>query len=488
MAVPRWNYFLQLLLLYTSYFIRHSTCQKEVQQRLQQQQQQQQQHQQRRAQGPSNPYLLFYGRLRDDVGEPVEDAQVQFWHADYNGNYFHPGDDLDGYELLSDTFSYFGTAETDALGNFAFKTFRPGLYAGRPITHIHFKVWYKNRRELLTSQFYFDDENASLMFDDMLVLKLQESIQDDGNSLFYATKKVVVNMNKGGLDKLTPAQTEGPFYPVVNFFDVGNDMTAGLLNQFAKFPSDIIPDEPILESILSISLAPLSAPPTVEPSSTPITAGNNNSNITDGNSTDYDDDFVAFDSDEDVDGDGEIMIPSDENEEEESVGNLTATIISDDDNDKHNDNNTDTDTKPTNDNATATTTKKISSKPTIEPTIEPTIVPTIVPTENPEKSKPDNNNIDSKKTEPPTSNPTIASTEIPKKTKPDNELPVEPDNNNEQEQKENDPSVSGPPSEDNVSSSSTHLQPSMILLLLLLILVVVHVSCETTTTSTVGED
>jgi protocatechuate 3,4-dioxygenase beta subunit len=435
----------------------HTTCQEEVQQRLQQQQQHHQhhQHQQRRAQGPSNPYLLFYGRLRDDVGEPVEDAQVQFWHADYNGNYFHPGDDLDGYELLSDTFSYFGTAETDALGNFAFKTFRPGLYAGRPITHIHFKVWYKNGRELLTSQFYFDDENASLMFDDMLVLKLQESIQDDGNSLFHATKKVVVNMNKGGLDKFTPVQTEGPFYPLVNFFDVGNDMTAGLLNRFAEFPSDVITDAPILESILSLSSAPSFAPPTVEPSSTPIIAGNdssnnnsnNSNNITDGNSTDYDDDFVDFDSDEDVDGDGEIMISSDENEEEESIGNLTTTIIGDDDNDEHNDN--DNDTKPDNDNnATATTTKKTSSKPTI------------APTENPEKSKADNNNSnndnnnnDSKKTETPTSNPTIEPTEKPKETKPVNEIPVEPYNNNEQEQKEEDPSVSGLPLEDNVSPS-----------------------------------
>jgi protocatechuate 3,4-dioxygenase beta subunit len=423
MAVSRWNYFLQLLILYSSYYIRHSTCQEEAQQRQQQR--------------PSNPYLLFYGILHDDVGEPVEDAQVQFWHADYNGNYFHPGDDLGGYDLLSDTFSYFGTAETDALGNFAFKTFRPGIYASRPITHIHFKVWHKNGRELLTSQFYFDDENSSLMFDEMLVLKLQESIQDDGNSSFYATKKVVVDMNKGGWDKLTPVQTEGPFYPLVNFFDVGNDMTAGLLNRSYGGT-----DEPTLESILSLSSAPLFVPKTVEPSSAPITTGNNNSNnITDGNSTDYDDEFVDFDSDEDV--------SSDENEEDESVGNETTsatatatatatTIIGDDDDEdeKHNDTDADTDTDNNDNNATE----------------EPSSKPAIAPTEKPEKSKPEN----SKKTEPPTSNPTIAPTEKPKKTTPDDEIPVEPDNNSieeEQEQKEEDPSVFGLPLEDNVSSS-----------------------------------
>lgn len=237
MTVPRWNYFLQLLLLYSSYYIKHSACQQ-----LQQ--------------GPSNPHVLFYGTLRDDVGKPVENAQVQFWHADYNGNYYHPKDDLDGYELLSDTFSYFGTAETDALGDFTFKTFRPGIYPSRPITHIHFKVWHHGQ-ELLTSQFYFDDENASLMFDDMLVLKLQESVQDDsGNSISYATKTIVVNMNLGGLEKLTPVQTEGPFYPIVDFFDVGNDMTAGLLSNRFDGGGEVLPDEPTLESALPLSSAP----------------------------------------------------------------------------------------------------------------------------------------------------------------------------------------------------------------------------------------
>jgi protocatechuate 3,4-dioxygenase beta subunit len=245
MAIPRWNYFLQLLLLYFSYYIKHSACQ---QQQV----------------GPSNPHVLFYGNLRDDVGEPVKDAQVQFWHTDFNGNYYHPSDDLDGYELCSDTFSYFGTAETDAVGDFIFKTFRPGLYAGRPITHIHFKVWH-NGQELLTSQFYFDDENASLMFDDMLVLTLKESIQDDnGNSFFYATKTVVVknNMNIDGFEKLTPSQQEGPFYPLVDFFNVGNDMTAGLFDQLdgdgggGVLTADEMPEMPTLESILPLSSAP----------------------------------------------------------------------------------------------------------------------------------------------------------------------------------------------------------------------------------------
>jgi hypothetical protein len=95
----------------------------------------------------------------------------------------------------------------------------------------------------------------------MLVLTLQESIQDDnGNSFLYATKTVVVknNRNVDGFEKLTPDQQEGPFYPVVDFFDVGNDMTAGLLNRLEGGDGGVLTaDElPILEPLLPLSSAP----------------------------------------------------------------------------------------------------------------------------------------------------------------------------------------------------------------------------------------
>jgi len=181
--------------------------------------------------GPYNPHLLFYGQLKDDLGQSVEGAQVQFWHADYHGNYYHPGDDLDGKELMSDSFSYFGTATTDNAGSFEFKTYRPGIYVSRPVTHIHFKVFYEGR-EILTSQFYFADENVQEWFDDMLILTLEETIDDDGNVLHHSSKEVVVNMNNGGYNKLTPTQVEGPFYPLVNFFNFSSDMTLGLPERF----------------------------------------------------------------------------------------------------------------------------------------------------------------------------------------------------------------------------------------------------------------
>ena len=180
---------------------------------------------------PYNPHLLFSGNLRDDLGSPVKDAQVQFWHADYHGNYFHPDDPLDGNELLTESFSYFGTATTDADGAFDFRTYRPGIYVSRPVTHIHFKVFYEGE-ELLTSQFYFEDEGVARWYDEMVILSLEEGVDEDGNVVLSTYKEVVVNMGTGGYQKRTPWDVEGPFYPLVDFFDVGNDMTSGLLLKF----------------------------------------------------------------------------------------------------------------------------------------------------------------------------------------------------------------------------------------------------------------
>mmetsp|Transcript_1348 Transcript_1348/g.2795 ORF Transcript_1348/g.2795 Transcript_1348/m.2795 type:complete len:281 (-) Transcript_1348:506-1348(-) len=178
-----------------------------------------------------NPQLLFDGLLLNDLGEPLNNAQVQFWHADHNGNYFHPGDDLDGHELQED-FSYFGTATTDANGSFNFRTYRPGIYQSRPITHIHFKV-FVDGTEKLTSQFYFDDENVGRWYDEMLILDLQDGVDEDGSQIKITQKEVVVNMDLGGFVKQTPRQQEGPYYPLVDFFEIGSNMTKGLDEDFA---------------------------------------------------------------------------------------------------------------------------------------------------------------------------------------------------------------------------------------------------------------
>jgi hypothetical protein len=57
----------------------------------------------------------------------------------------------------------------------------------------------------------------------------------DGNT--YIEKTIVVDMGQGGTFKRTPPQTEGPFYPVIDFFEVGSDLTAGIGEFGTIYPS-----------------------------------------------------------------------------------------------------------------------------------------------------------------------------------------------------------------------------------------------------------
>jgi protocatechuate 3,4-dioxygenase beta subunit len=187
--------------------------------------------------------LFFHGTVLNDLWEPVNGAQVQFWHTDKFGIYNHPQDlKSRGNPPLQPDFQYFGTATSDTSGKFDFITYRPGIYQGRPITHIHYKVFLEGQ-ELLTSQFYFADEGNS-KFSNMMVLDLvpvlpqssddpvateyfraQNNAPSVTSKYFETSKTIVIDLNLGGTLATTPSQTEGPFYPVVDFFQMGNDLT-----------------------------------------------------------------------------------------------------------------------------------------------------------------------------------------------------------------------------------------------------------------------
>lgn len=165
------------------------------------------------------PLILFDGVVLNDSGQPVSGAEVQFWQTDLDGYYDHPS--APDTDLRDPSFQFYGTATTAADGSFSFKTYRPGLYPGRP-GHIHFKVWFDGT-ELLTSQFYFADENANQP--DSLTLDLVEGTNEDGTVATLTSKTIVVNMSGDGSQAITPAQQEGPFYPVVDFFGLDTDLT-----------------------------------------------------------------------------------------------------------------------------------------------------------------------------------------------------------------------------------------------------------------------
>lgn len=210
------------------------------------------------------PVLVFNGRVINDEGDPVEGALVQFWHTDENGNYDHPGFDTGGVSLLPN-FQYFGTANTTSDGSFLFKTHRPGIYPQRPVTHIHYKVWWKGD-DVLTSQFYFIDENTSQP------PSLQLTVQEQEDGTLSTSKTITLDFGLGGSESITPSQTEGPFYPAVNFFHLDSDLTVvtaeeqtGTTNGEGDSPED----QPTGSTTSSTTATPTNGPVSQVPSIVP---------------------------------------------------------------------------------------------------------------------------------------------------------------------------------------------------------------------------
>lgn len=176
--------------------------------------------------------ILLQGQVLNVDGSPVEGAVVEIWQTDANGNYNHPNDAP--ASALDDTFQYFGTATTDADGYYAFRTIVPGEYEPRP-QHIHVKVKVDGE-EALTTQFYFEENRDAVESDgvfqasadaESLFLVESASTDDAGETTRIATGDLVIALagSTGDLE-LTPAQVEGPYYPVVDFSGYDNDLTS----------------------------------------------------------------------------------------------------------------------------------------------------------------------------------------------------------------------------------------------------------------------
>ncbi|GAB4466809.1 MAG: hypothetical protein Kow0070_29940 [Anaerolineales bacterium] len=89
--------------------------------------------------------LLLVGYVLDQSCQPLPNAWLDFWQADASGEY-----DNTGYRLRGHQF-------TDSQGRYFLETILPGLYASRPIEHIHVKVRPEGGAEV-TSQLYFPNQ------------------------------------------------------------------------------------------------------------------------------------------------------------------------------------------------------------------------------------------------------------------------------------------------------------------------------------------
>lgn len=176
--------------------------------------------------------VLLQGQLLDTAGQPIAEAVIELWQADINGNYNHPNDATEA-ELLPD-FQYFGTTTTDADGYYAFLTVKPAAYESRP-PHLHYKVKIDGQA-ILTSQWYFEEDRA--------VTEGDGAFNDGGDTLFLVddgeatlnddvTARIVTGtivMDTGLTVEnplpVTASQTEGPYYPVVDFSASDNSLNS----------------------------------------------------------------------------------------------------------------------------------------------------------------------------------------------------------------------------------------------------------------------
>ncbi len=164
--------------------------------------------------------ILVTGQVLDLAGNPLPGAAVEFWQTDASGVYDHPGDR--GTAGRDRGFQFYGTSIADADGRYAFRTVQPGYYEPRP-RHIHVKVKLDGRT-LLTTQFYFAEDRTGA--GEALTLREIDRIAMGGAPVAVLARDLVVNTGSAGSLAATPAQGEGPYYPVVSVANFDSDLAA----------------------------------------------------------------------------------------------------------------------------------------------------------------------------------------------------------------------------------------------------------------------
>ncbi|PCI84433.1 MAG: protocatechuate dioxygenase [Hyphomicrobiales bacterium] len=99
----------------------------------------------------------------DSTCMPLENARVDIWHCDAQGNYSgYVGQGSDSTLNTEGQTFLRGTQFTNIDGITSFETIYPGWYKGRT-THIHYKV-FLDEVTVLTSQLYFPDALSEYIF------------------------------------------------------------------------------------------------------------------------------------------------------------------------------------------------------------------------------------------------------------------------------------------------------------------------------------
>ena len=102
-------------------------------------------------------------RVLDMDAAPVNDAMIEIWQADGNGNYSHP--DNGQTQGTGPGFHGFGRAATDQAGECEFQTIRPGSVPGpgntRQAPHLNVAVYARGIQLQLYTRIYFAGDFAN---------------------------------------------------------------------------------------------------------------------------------------------------------------------------------------------------------------------------------------------------------------------------------------------------------------------------------------
>jgi protocatechuate 3,4-dioxygenase alpha subunit len=107
----------------------------------------------------SGERIRIEGRVFDGDGQPVTDCMLEIWQADAQGRFADPQDKR---ALPNSAFRGFGRCGTDANGDYAFETIRPGPVPGpdgRPqAPHILVAIFARGMLLHNFTRIYFDGE------------------------------------------------------------------------------------------------------------------------------------------------------------------------------------------------------------------------------------------------------------------------------------------------------------------------------------------
>ncbi len=110
----------------------------------------------------SGERIRVEGRVFDGDGAPVPDAMLEIWQADAQGRFNDPQDKR---SLPNASFRGFGRCGTNANGEYAFATIKPGPVPdadGRPqAPHILLAIFARGMLLQLYTRIYFEGENAN---------------------------------------------------------------------------------------------------------------------------------------------------------------------------------------------------------------------------------------------------------------------------------------------------------------------------------------